>query len=336
MDSLPCRFQIGSVFSTIGLPKFKTNFNRFNMTTPLWGIDLGGTKIEGVVIEDIKSMKVLARLRLPTEAEKGYAHIAQQIKRTVELLKSETGLLPARIGTGTPGTLDPTSQTLKNSNTVCLNGKPLKADLEALLGLPIEMANDANCFALAETRLGVVRDVVPDAKVVWGTIMGTGVGSGIVVNGEILAGRQGIGGEWGHMHLDDSGGACYCGKTGCVERIISGTGLTRFYNEKSGNNLKLPTIVERHFNGGDPIATETIERLIFFFGRAAANVINVIDPDVVVLGGGLGNLDLLYSAGVDSIRRHVFNDKLETLFLKPKLGDSAGVFGAALLVADKQ
>ncbi len=299
----------------------------------LWGIDLGGTKIEGVVIEDIENMNVLRRMRLPTEADKGYVHIIRQIHKLVETLVAETGIKPERIGIGTPGTLDPTTQKLKNSNTICLNGKPFKTDLENLLGIPVEMANDANCFALAETKLGAVKEVRPDARVVWGIIMGTGVGSGIVIDGKILTGRHGIGGEWGHMFCDESGGECYCGKIGCVERVISGTSLTRFYNELLGSDLRLPDIVERFYDGIDNRATETMERLVYFFGRSAANVINVIDPDVIVIGGGVGNIDLLYSDGIESIRQHVFNDKLETLILKPKLGDSAGVFGAALLCA---
>ena len=299
----------------------------------LWGIDLGGTKIEGVVIEDIENMNVLKRMRLPTEASKGYVHIIRQIHKLVETLVAEIGIKPAKIGIGTPGTLDPTTQKLKNANTVSLNGKPFKSDLENLLGIPVEMANDANCFALAETKLGVVKDVLPDAKVVWGIIMGTGVGSGVVINGKILNGRHGIGGEWGHNFLDESGGQCYCGKTGCVETVISGPALTRYYNGLLGTDLRLPEIVERFYSGMDNQATETIERLIYFFGRGAGNVINVIDPEVIVIGGGVGNIDLLYSEGFESVRQHVFNDKLETLFLKPKLGDSAGVFGAALLCA---
>lgn len=302
--------------------------------TPLWSIDLGGTKIEGVVIKDISNMEILARLRVPTEAEGGYPHIISQIKKLVGQLSEATGLTPKMIGIGTPGTLDPATQLLKNSNTICLNGMPLHADLEKVLGIPVEMANDANCFALAEAKLGIVKDVMPDVKVVWGIIMGTGVGSGIVINGKVLGGRHGIGGEWGHMFLDESGGACYCGKIGCVEKIISGPSLTNFYNKKSGKDLKLPAIMERYKSGNDPFANETVDRLIHFFGKAVGNVINVLDPDVIVLGGGLGNIDLLYEEGVKAVKPHLFNNRLDTLFLKPKLGDSAGVFGAALLCVE--
>ncbi len=301
---------------------------------PIWGIDLGGTKIECAVIENLESRKVLSRLRLPTEQEQGYEHILHQIKKVVDQSAAATGLRPDKIGFATPGTLDPTTQTLKNSNTVCLNGKPLKADLEVLLGVSCELANDANCFALAEAKWGAAHEVAPNAEVVWGLIMGTGTGSGVVVNGKLLQGRHGIGGEWGHSYLDDSAYPCYCGSTGCVEQVLSGPALARFYNEKTGQNLKLPEIVERYHSGNDEAAKETIERLVHFFGRAVANFINVIDPEVVVVGGGVGNIDLLYTAGVEAVKKYIFNSgKCETIFLKPKLGDSAGVFGAALLCA---
>jgi predicted NBD/HSP70 family sugar kinase len=161
--------------------------------------------------------------------------------------------------------------------------------------------------------------------------MGTGVGGGIVVNGKLLTGRQGIGGEWGHTFLDDSGGPCYCGNTGCVEKIISGTALEKYYNERAPVKRRLREIVQRHKDGIDPIASETMERLIYFFGKGLANVINIIDPTVIVLGGGVGNIDLLYTEGVESVKNFVFNNRLDTVFLHPKLGDSAGVFGAALL-----
>ncbi len=301
--------------------------------TPIWGIDLGGTKIECVVIENAESMNVLKRMRLPTEQDKGYTHILKQLYKLVETMIAEVGMKPAKIGIGTPGTLDPLLQTLKNSNTVCLNGMPLKKDLEKLLHIPLVMANDANCFALAEAKFGAAHEKFPNAEVVWGIIMGTGVGSGIVVNGRVLNGKHGIGGEWGHIFLDESGGQCYCGKVGCVEKILSGTGLANFYNSLTGKKLKLPQILEHFEEGNDDAAAATVERLIHFFGKAVGNVINIIDPEAVVLGGGLGNIDLLYSRGVEEVKKHLFNNRLETVFLKPKLGDSAGVFGAALLSA---
>ena len=302
--------------------------------TPIWGIDLGGTKIECAVIESLETRKVLLRKRLPTEQEQGYEHILQQIKKLVETVTAEVGFRPDKIGFATPGTLDPKTQTLKNSNTVCLNGMPLKADLEAILGVSCELANDANCFALAEAKWGAAHEAMPNAEVVWGIILGTGVGGGVVINGKVLKGKHGIGGEWGHSFLDDSAYPCYCGNAGCVEKILSGPALTRFYNEKSGGNLTLPEIVERFYEGNDDAAKATMGRLVHFFGKGAANVMNVIDPDVVVIGGGVGNIDLLYTEGVEAVKKFIFNSgKCEAIFLKPKLGDSAGVFGAALLCA---
>ena len=299
-----------------------------------WGIDLGGTKIEAVVLANIYPPEVVYRKRIPTESHQGYTHIIERIGELIDLVAKEIGHRPTRIGIGTPGTLDPLSQRMKNCNTTCLNGQMLKQDLEQSLGISFEMANDANCFALAETRMGAVADYMPEAQVVFGIIMGTGVGGGVVINGQVLHGRQGIGGEWGHNFMDDSGGPCFCGLVGCVETVISGTALEGFYQRQGGQKRKLKEIVERHQQGIDVQATATIERLIFFFGRGIASVLNVIDPDAVVIGGGVGNIDLLYTEGVKSAERFLFNKKLETVFLKPKLGDSAGVFGAASLLLE--
>ncbi len=299
---------------------------------PVWGIDLGGTKIEGVILENRYSLNVLERTRIPTEGNKGYEHILGQIVKLVELLKSKTGIIPETLGIGTPGTIDPFKQTLKNSNTTAMNGKPLKKDLEARLGFPIYTANDANCFAVAEANLGAVAAQLPGAEVVFGVIMGTGVGGGVVVNGKVLNGRHGIGGEWGHNFLDESGGQCYCGRVGCVETVISGPFLERYYTSLTGNTVKLKDIVAAHHAGTDEAATKTIQRLLRMFGRAMGVVINILDPDAIVLGGGVSNIDLLYTEGVEEVKKYVFNPRLETVFLKPKLGDSAGVFGAALLV----
>jgi predicted NBD/HSP70 family sugar kinase len=305
----------------------------FNLMQALWGIDLGGTKIEGVILKSSLDPQVLTRLRVPTEADKGYLHIIEQIKKLIAMMIAESGQHPTQLGIGTPGTLDPILNTIKNSNTVCLNGQPFGEDVSKALGVPVKIANDANCFALAEARMGSVKEVMPEAEVVFGVIMGTGVGGGIVVNGKVLNGRQGIAGEWGHNFLDDSGGACFCGKSGCVERIIAGPSLERFYHEISGNKVSLKEIVQRHQAQSDAHATNTINRLTHFFGLAISNIINILDPDVIVLGGGVGNIDYLYTEGVASAKRFIFNHRLDTLFLKPKLGDSAGVFGAAMLTA---
>ncbi len=298
---------------------------------PLWGIDLGGTKIEGVILEDRETTNVFKRLRIPTEAHKGYDHIIDQIARVLEVLTSETGIKPGRLGIGTPGALEPSTQLMKNCNTTVLNGRAFKRDLEIALGLPVFLANDANCFVMAESHMGVVPDEVPDAAVIFGAILGTGVGGGLVVNGKIINGRQGIAGEWGHNFLDKSGGNCYCGKRGCVETVISGPALEKYYENLMGIHLDLSEIIERYKKGDDEVAEKTVKRLLEFFGKGMANVINILDPDVIVLGGGLGKIDLLYSEGLWEVEKHVFNDRLETKFLRPSLGDSAGVFGAALL-----
>jgi len=304
---------------------------------PLWGIDLGGTKIEGVVIKSKDNPEVLARLRVPTEQEGGYQHIISQIGKLIEMLKKETGLEPECIGMGTPGTLDPRLQTMKNSNTTVFNGKPFPNDLQSALGIPFTVANDANCFAVAEARFGAAHEVAPDAKVVFGIIMGTGVGGGVVLDGRAIPGKQGLAGEWGHNFLDESGGRCYCGKIGCVERMISGPALERYYESLTGTKLKLPKIYDR--KNSDEAAKKTVQRLTHYFGKAVSVLINILDPEVIVVGGGVGNIDEIYTDGVDAAREYVFNtgaqhiDRLDTVFLKPKLGDSAGVFGAALLVA---
>lgn len=298
----------------------------------LWGIDLGGTKIEGAVLEYDKDFKVVERLRVPTEADQGYKHILKQIKKLVDLLKEKTQLQPATIGFSTPGALDPTTQTLKNSNTTCMNGQRFKEDVEKILGLPIKMANDANCFALAENMFGAVRDIEPKPEVVFGVIMGTGVGGGVVVNGKVISGRHGIGGEWGHNFIDDNGEDCYCGKVGCNETVFSGPALQRYYKSVSGKDMKMKDIVIAYRAGNDPFAIKTMERLFSMFGKAISQILNVLDPEVVVIGGGLGNIDEIYTHGVEQVKEHIFNSKkVETLFIKPKLGDSAGVFGAALL-----
>jgi fructokinase len=297
----------------------------------LWGIDLGGTKIEGVVLDTSDYHNPVCRIRIPTEANKGYSHILRQIGHLVTLMEEKTGQLPGLIGIGTPGTLDPFTRKLKNSNTVCLNGQPFKDDIENLLKVSVKLANDANCFALAEATMGAAARLAPNAEVVFGIIMGTGVGGGLVVNKKMISGAQGIAGEWGHNFLDDSGGPCYCGKIGCVETVISGPALQRYYHKLSGQALTLPAIMEKHEKTMDIHATLTAQRLVHYFGKAISVVINLVDPDVVVLGGGLGNISLLYTEGVEEVKKHVFNTRLDTYFLKPDLGDSAGVFGAALL-----
>jgi fructokinase len=302
------------------------------MNKPLWGIDLGGTKIEGVIITSLEDPKPILRNRIDTEGAKGYDHIVNQLASLVSSMEKKSGLKAERLGIGTPGVLDPVLQTMKNSNSTALNGMPLKKDLEEKLGIPIELANDANCFALAETTWGVVKEKCPDAKMVFGIIMGTGVGGGIVINGRIWNGHHGIAGEWGHNFLDESGGICYCGKTGCVEKVLAGPSLQRFYSSLTNQMITLKEIAQRHQQGFDKAATDTMQRLHYFFGKAISTVINTLDPDVIVVGGGVGNIDSVYTEGLDSLKQFIFNNRVDVPILKPLLGDSAGVFGAAALV----
>lgn len=299
----------------------------------LWGIDLGGTKIEGVILKSAADPEVLFRDRLPTEADRGYQHILDQVKKLIDKMKTEANYMPASIGFGTPGTLDPKRGVMKNCNTVVMNGQPMKVDLEKMLGVHVEMANDADCFALAEARYGVVKEKFPEARVVFGVILGTGVGGGIVVDGKAIIGLQGIAGEWGHNFLDESGGPCYCGKTGCVEKVISGPALEKYYFNETGNKKPLKDIVALAESKVDPTAQKTMLRLVEFYGKALSVIVNILDPDVIVIGGGVGNIDLLYDRGLDALRKYIFNTSLDTPIVRPLLGDSAGVIGAAFLVS---
>jgi fructokinase len=219
---------------------------------------------------------------------------------------------------------------VKNSNTVCLNGRPFREDLARAIGRPVAFENDANCFALAETLLGAgapYRD-----GVVFGVIMGTGVGGGLVVHGRVWAGIQGIGGEWGHHAVwagKSDARACYCGQRGCLERYISGPAVEQDYFARAGERLTVAEIAQRR--AADPHAAASIEALLDAFGRGVANLVDMLDPSAIVLGGGLSNLALLADEGPARVRGYVFNDELTTPILKNTLGDSAGVIGAALV-----
>ena len=303
------------------------------MIQPLWGIDLGGTKVEGVILPHGGDPKPILRTRVDTEASHGYHHIISQIGKLVEQMKEQSGLTTSRIGFGTPGVLDPVLKTMKNCNSTALNGMPLKKDLEEKLKIPVLLANDANCFALAEAHWGAVKQKAPHAKMVFGIILGTGVGGGIVMDEKIWPGLHGIAGEWGHNFLDESGGPCYCGKTGCVETVISGPALERYYESVSGKKIRLKEIVARHLEDKDEVASKTIHRLCHFFGKAVSVVVNMLDPEVIVIGGGVGNIEAIYSLGLQSLKQFIFNNTVEVPVIKPSLGDSAGVFGAAALVS---
>lgn len=300
------------------------------------GVDLGGTKTEAVVVRLGDEPDVLARKRIPTDRDRGYEHIVAATRALVADVAREAGLaedaLPP-VGVGMPGSVSTrTGEALvKNSNTTCLNGRPFRSDLARALGASarVAFANDANCFALAEATWGAARG----ARVAFGVIMGTGVGGGVVfgdANGTLRAwdGAQGIAGEWGHVVLDPVGGPpCYCGRRGCIETYLSGPAIEHAWRERTGEDARLPDIAARTDDAARALLAERIE----IFGRAIATVIDILDPDVVVLGGGVSNVAALYDEGIRAVARWVFNDALETRIVKHALGDSAGVFGAALL-----
>jgi fructokinase len=287
------------------------------------GIDLGGTKIEGVVLDEHGAE--LLRRRVPTRQERGYDHIVAAVG---ELAAELLALAPdcAQLGVGTPGALSSRTGLIKNSNTACLNGRDLPGDLARRIGRTVRVENDANCFALAEARSGAAAG----ARVAFGIIMGTGVGGGLVLDGRVWSGPQRIAGEWGHHAIDPAGPRCYCGQRGCVEALISGPALERRYRERAGVALPLETIVARA-RAGEAAARAVLAELLDGFGRAVANLIAILDPDAIVVGGGLSNIDELYTAGRDAVAAYVFNDELRTPILRNRHGDSAGVLGAALL-----
>jgi len=269
------------------------------------------------------SFNVVERTRIPTQQEKGYKSIINSIVSLVEELKIKASD-NVTIGVSAPGAISKKSGLIKNSNTQCLIGMPLKEDLKQALDQEIAIDNDANCFALAEATLGAAKN----HKVVFGVIIGTGVGGGIVINGEVHRGRTYIAGEWGHHTLRINGNKCYCGKLGCVETYISGPALEKRWTELTGKTESLPSIIHNlDTEKGQQWKKEFLEN----FGIGLANVIDILDPDVIVLGGGISNISFLYDEGRDAVYDKVFSDLVETPILKNQLGDSAGVFGASLL-----
>jgi len=283
------------------------------------GVDLGGTKIEAILLDE--TLDVMERKRIPTP-QNDYQQILNSISSLV--LEISKNIPDFSLGICTPGAISKQTGLIKNSNTQCLIGKSLKEDLENKLGKKISIENDANCFAMAEATLGAAIDY----DLVFGVIIGTGVGGGIVIDKKLYPGRTNIGGEWGHHTLHRNGNLCYCGKTGCVETYISGPSLENQWTELTGQSLSLPQILS---NIDNEIGIKWKNEFIENFGFGLANVIDILDPDAIVLGGGLSNIDFLYTEGKESIHNKVFSDLVDTPILKNKLGDSAGVFGACML-----
>jgi fructokinase len=300
------------------------------------GIDLGGTKIEGIALDGGRE---IARLRIATPRD-DYDDTLVAIASVVTDLERAAGAR-GTVGVGIPGTLSPDTGLVKNANSTWLLGRPLRADLEQRLAREVRIANDANCFAVSEAADGAAAG----AAVVFGVIVGTGTGAGICVNGRLLTGPNGIAGEWGHNPLpwptaDESPGpSCYCGKSGCIETFLSGPGMQRDYERRSGRREPAPAIVAQA-GAGDPVAMQTLDRYEGRMARALAAVINVLDPDVIVLGGGMSNIERLYenvprrwrdsvfSAGADAIVR--------TRLVRARHGDASGVRGAAWLWGSTQ
>jgi len=284
------------------------------------GIDLGGTKIEGILTDE--NYQNITRKRIPTNQDDGYNSILRSIKNLVLELAQESNEKTS-IGICTPGALSLNSGLIKNSNTQCLIGQDLQNDLKNILHHEVSIENDANCFALAEASLGAGKN----SNLVFGIIMGTGVGGGIIIDGKIHHGRTNIAGEWGHHCLHSDGNTCYCGNKGCVETYISGPALEKTWLELSNLNQKLPDILQ---SSNNPNFLSWKKMFLDNFALALANVIDILDPDMIILGGGLSNIDFLYDEGKNLVYQNVFSDIIDTPIVKNQLGDSAGVFGACL------
>ncbi|MBA3772401.1 MAG: ROK family protein [Ramlibacter sp.] len=294
-----------------------------------FGIDLGGTKIEGAVLDEEGG--VVARHRLPTPAG-DYGGTVAAVAELVGKLEAMTGQKCLKAGIGSPGAISPATGLMKNCNSTCLNARPLLHDLESSLGCPVRISNDANCFALSEAQDGAGVGV----DTVFGVILGTGVGAGIVVNGKILVGANAIAGEWGHNPLpspnvmESAGRACYCGRSGCIETWLSGPSFA--VDARAGGFTARDAVhVVAAMRQGDPIAIAAFERYVDRLARALGTVINTLDPDVIVLGGGLSNVAELYGRVAELIPRYVFSDTISTRVVPPVHGDSSGVRGAAWL-----
>lgn len=287
------------------------------------GIDLGGTKIEGILLDAAGAEQRRKRLATPVAA--GYEAILDALVDIVRELEAFASTA-CSVGLGAPGALSHLTGAIKNSNTTCLNGRPLSQDLAARLGRPIRLENDANCLALSEARDGAGQG----HRCVFAVILGTGVGGGLVMDGALWPGRQHIAGEWGHNVLIENGPACYCGRRGCVETLLSGPGLVANYVRRGGApGLDARGIVARIAQ--DPVAAATLSDYCALFGRALATVVNILDPDVIVIGGGLNAIPALYTNGHAALRGAVFTDDCITPIVPAHHGASSGVRGAAHL-----
>lgn len=288
------------------------------------GIDLGGTKTEGVVLD--KDMKVLFRKRIPTVKDKGYDFLLDQLGYLYEEMVDITEGKQHTFGIGTPGSISKKTGLMKNSNITFMNGRPFLEDLETKLQRKVGWQNDSNCFVLAEANFGAGKG----KKRVFGAIMGTGIGGGMIFDGKLVDGHQMLAGEWGHSIISSYGHQCHCGKIGCIETFISGSGVQKKFYEMFQEELSMEDIVRRYRLGAEE-ARIVMSEFFLYFGKAVSNLIAILDPDIIILGGGLSNIDELYTIGVSKVKDFVFNDELTTPIVRNKCGDSAGVLGAALI-----
>ena len=295
------------------------------------GIDLGGTKIEGIVMD--AGSAILHRVRIATP-QGSYGSTIQALVELVQRLEAAAGSGALPVGIGHPGSISPVSGVMRNSNSVCLNGQPLQQDLQKALGREVRMANDANCLALSEACDGAATG----AKNVFAVILGTGVGGGICINGQLLEGRNAIAGEWGHNPLpwirpewdELSGTQCWCGKSGCIETWLSGIGLAADHKRIAGDALTAEAVVTGA-EAGDEKCMATLARYEDRLARALAQIINILDPEVIVLGGGLSRVPRLYQYAPALWDQWVFSDDIQTRLVSASHGDSSGVRGAAWL-----
>jgi fructokinase len=292
------------------------------------GIDLGGTKTEVIALADDGRERYRRRTATVRFDYDGTLEMIVELVREAEAAVGEAGT----VGIGTPGAISPATGLIKNANSTWLNGRPLRHDLEKRLERPVRIENDANCFALSEA----VDGAAAGASTAFGVIVGTGTGGGIVVAGRPLVGPNAIAGEWGHNPLpwprDDErpGPSCYCGKTGCIETFLSGPGMSRYHEEATGSR-ELPEQIAAAAAHGDRASLATLERYADRIARGLASVINILDPDVIVLGGGMSNLGYLYTKVPQLWDRYVFSDRVDTPLRRAVHGDSSGVRGAAWL-----
>jgi fructokinase len=292
------------------------------------GVDLGGSKIEAIALDEAGTVLARRRIEAPRSDYGRTVSAIRDLVRGIEAELDRTGT----VGVGMPGVVSTASGLIKNANSTWLIGNPFDRDLSASLGRPVRLANDANCFALSEAIDGAGAG----AQVVFGAILGTGVGGGVVVQGRVLTGANAIAGEWGHNPLpaplagEQPGPACYCGRRACIETFLSGPALTRDHELASGDRIEPHEIVARAENG-DPIAEATLLRYEDRLARGLASVINLLDPDVIVLGGGISNIARLYENVPRRWGRYVFSDRVDTKLRAPMHGDSSGMRGAAWL-----